>query len=369
MKDRPISNPGDRILQLDGLRCFAVLAVIWFHWAQPPYNGNFLKTSLGEIGVSVFFVLSGFLISKTLLDAKSKAESHKNKSSAIKTFYLRRFLRIFPLYYATLAILFILNIPPHREAIGWHVLYLQNIYHKLTTPHIWGSHFWTLAVEEQFYLVWPFILILVEKKHFVRIFSCLIVSSLIYRMLWLMLPHWLPSPSRLLIDHLDCFATGAYFSYLSTLSAPEPRQKAARAFWITGLFLFILSQTDIPGAFALTQTAVAFLCGALVSYTSTGISGRVGRILDNKIVVYIGSISYGLYIFHALAPAFWLWFFWTCPLPGYRLFARLGLPAEMLNSYWFQIFVNVLITATLSILSWHFFEKPIISLKSRLKQT
>jgi peptidoglycan/LPS O-acetylase OafA/YrhL len=361
-------NYSYRITQLDGLRCFAVLAVIWFHWASPPYKGIFLKTSLGEIGVSLFFVLSGFLITKILLEAKSKANCTTTRFSAIRIFYIRRFLRIFPVYYATLFTLALLNIPPHREALGWHLLYLQNIYQNLTTSHIWGSHLWTLAVEEQFYLAWPFIIIFINRKYLPSIFCLLSITSLLYRFLWWMSPSLLPSPSRLLIDHLDCFGIGAILSYAS-ITPSSKSIKTAKGFLIAGLILFLLAQTEIPGSFTLTQTAIALLCGAIIYFISTNTTGVAFRVLTNQYVVYIGTISYGLYIFHSLAPAFWLWFFWSCPIPGYRLFDRAGIPIEITNNFWIQTLLFSVITLLLSILSWHFFEKPIISLKSRFKSS
>ena len=134
--------------QLDGLRTLAVAAVIWSHWV-PPYQFGF---EWGVMGVNLFFVLSGFLITGILLDSRAGAVRPGDRWFAIRQFYTRRVLRIFPLFYMTLALLVLVNVRPVRQTFLWHVCYLSNVYFFRQGAWIGQiSHFWSLAVEEQFY--------------------------------------------------------------------------------------------------------------------------------------------------------------------------------------------------------------------------
>ena len=144
--------------QLDALRGIAVAAVAYSHWIAPRYQ---FGIRWGTAGVTLFFVLSGYLISGILLDCRTQSD----RPFALRSFYARRFLRIFPLYDLVLLILFAVNLPPVRQTIFWHLTYLSNFYFL----HHGGWHgpisiFWTLAVEEQFYLFWPAILLFVPNR-------------------------------------------------------------------------------------------------------------------------------------------------------------------------------------------------------------
>ncbi|MDQ3195760.1 MAG: acyltransferase, partial [Pseudomonadota bacterium] len=114
----PGTNAPGYIKQLDALRAFAVLAVLWSHYVPRKYS--FLGINLGEFGVRLFFGLSGFLITGILLASRQRVLSgSENIASALRQFYIRRSLRIFPVFYATLAAMFLLKIPPVRETFAW----------------------------------------------------------------------------------------------------------------------------------------------------------------------------------------------------------------------------------------------------------
>ena len=152
---------------LDGLRTLAILLVMLFHFFQArplpaaPVIRELTKlTALGQTGVDLFFVLSGFLITGILLDARGK-------QNALKVFYFRRVLRIFPLYYAYLIVAFLV-LPAFHAASHvtysnqwWFWFYCQNIQATFAAsfPTTGPGHFWSLAVEEHFYLIWPFIVL------------------------------------------------------------------------------------------------------------------------------------------------------------------------------------------------------------------
>lgn len=136
-----------RATEIDFLRAYAVLAVIATHSSRVVTVGI-----TGYHGVLLFFVISGFLITGILLDARA---TNGPTRGILTAFYARRFLRIFPIYYAVLFVAFVLGFQNVRAEIGWLLTYLSNWYFAsrgFTGP---ASHLWSLAVEEQFYLFWP----------------------------------------------------------------------------------------------------------------------------------------------------------------------------------------------------------------------
>src|SRR5262245_45608829 len=139
--------------QLDSLRALAFFGVAVSHWLM----AEFPLATLGGTGVQLFFVLSGFLITGILLDYRRAQESNTRLSagSVLRTFYARRFLRIFPLFYGVIAVAVVLNTGPIRELWPWHALYASNFLYAANHPTAGDpfTHFWSLAVEEQFYFV------------------------------------------------------------------------------------------------------------------------------------------------------------------------------------------------------------------------
>jgi peptidoglycan/LPS O-acetylase OafA/YrhL len=148
--------------QLDSLRTFAVAAVMVHHfWPEATFN-----LPLGFVGVQLFFVLSGFLITGILWPAREAVQTGRWRAwKVFQRFYTRRFLRIFPLFYGVLAVLCLLGISEVRDSLPWHISYLSNFYFAQLgwfPNHI--NHLWSLAVEEQFYLVWPFVIVLTPRR-------------------------------------------------------------------------------------------------------------------------------------------------------------------------------------------------------------
>jgi len=121
--------------QLDGLRTLAVAGVAWSHWMGSRYQFGF---EWGYMGVTLFFVLSGFLITGILLDSRAGAAGRAGRWFAIRQFYARRVLRIFPLFYMTLVLLLLCGVRPIRQSFFWHLGYLSNVY-------FFGSGTWQLA--------------------------------------------------------------------------------------------------------------------------------------------------------------------------------------------------------------------------------
>ncbi|HET7898547.1 MAG TPA: acyltransferase, partial [Flavisolibacter sp.] len=153
------------IKQLDSLRAIAVILVIITHWFPEGHPLNFYTGVFN--GVDIFFVLSGFLITRILLENRKEAEAlGTSKLQITRNFYIRRFLRIFPIYYAYILVLFILGpkTGTHiRENIPYFLTYTANFYFL---QHKWEgmlSHLWSLSVEEQFYLLWPWLMLFLRR--------------------------------------------------------------------------------------------------------------------------------------------------------------------------------------------------------------
>lgn len=172
------------IKELDSFRAIAVLFVIIGHGAG--VNNYLSKVFNADFGVNLFFVLSGFLITWILLVNREEAKSAGlSVASIFKMFYIRRTLRIFPLYYLCVVIFFLLSsilTDNNRFIFPWLFTYSANWYfiiHQTWVGHI--SHVWSLAVEEQFYLIWPTVMLLVSRKLLpLAIFIFIMVGLLFY---------------------------------------------------------------------------------------------------------------------------------------------------------------------------------------------
>ncbi len=168
---------------LDGVRAVAVTAVILEHWGSglPEPIRTIVKTLDTSLwGVECFFVLSGFLITLIILKDKEKSASIP---TALGHFYTRRVLRIFPAYYLTLFLMLFFT-DGSGGAMLIHALYLTNLYGSVTNEWLQpGGHFWSLAVEEQFYLFWPVIILTLSIRKIAIISIALCIVAPVSRLL------------------------------------------------------------------------------------------------------------------------------------------------------------------------------------------
>ena len=273
--------------QLDGLRAIAVGAVLVHHLlAQDLLPGLLSQVSWGFAGVRLFFVLSGFLITAILLRARADAERLGTSPMwVIRQFYARRFLRIFPLYYFVIFAGALLNLPPIREEFWWLVSYLFNF--RLAQlgwypEHI--AHFWSLAVEEQFYLFWPWLVLFAPRRLLLPI--ALIMSAFGPVSRALALSAELPGLAiyTLTSSCLDTLGLGAALA-IAAGGAPAAQAlvaKLARLALPVGLFgIITLDALVEPGGWRhadvahviLYDTAMALFCCWLVAAASQGFSG------------------------------------------------------------------------------------------------
>ncbi len=355
--------------QLDGLRAFAVAMVLCYHFYRPIRS----YVHLGGIGVRVFFVLSGFLITGILLRTRLEMDGRGgHRGHALGRFYIRRMLRIFPLFYFVLAIAWIGKVAGVRPALGWHAAYLSNVYFFLENsahPGRWGgqvSHLWSLAVEEQFYLLWPWVILFARRRWLPGIALALAALGPVFRFVVTRLTGNDITPV-LLPGCIDSLALGAYLA-MSVL--PEfkdhplvrpvgPAVLGAGA----ALFAACLASEHFGGfeGFRMVSfdLAIAILGLWLVARASRGMGGIAGKVLEWAPLRYLGTISYGIYVYHLLMPAL---------LP--KVTRRLGLPDLLAplgdQTLPFLLFYTC-VTVVVAALSWHLFEAPINRLKDRFE--
>jgi peptidoglycan/LPS O-acetylase OafA/YrhL len=334
--------------QLDALRAFAVAGVAFFHWTPEEYHYGIPLWS----GVPLFFVLSGFLISSILIHCR-----RGDLWFAMRAFYARRFLRIFPLFYLTIFAAYVLEIPPMRETFLWHVSYLSNFY--LFFRQGWDgrvSHFWTLAVEEQFYLFWPMV-VLFAPKH--QLLNWVLALCAVGALSILVAPLFFPNTKLLgVLPNFNFFALG--LGSLLALRNMHPRMvERLTIFSVYAIVLFFVLNSlkklgfTSYGIGEISYLALVVSFFGLVSKASTGFGGWLGKFLTIPSILYLGRISYGLYVLHLFA---------DFPVD---LFCRkvLGISTSTL-SFTQVLALKVIFTVLGAMISWHCIEKPINSLKS-----
>jgi peptidoglycan/LPS O-acetylase OafA/YrhL len=350
-----IAPSAHKMPQLDALRAFAVLSVLFVHFvARPPRWLAIVPWA--ACGVQLFFVLSGFLITGILLDSRSAVEAGASRLWMLRQFYARRFLRIFPLYYAVILAGWIIKLPGFTESLGWNLAYLTNLYIVLKAGWIGAaSHLWTLSVEEQFYLVWPWIVLFLPKRWLLPVFVGVGVFAVGYGMT---IAGWFgPWLSLMPFTSFDCFGAGALLA-LAQRRENEGDPRLRRILCGLGLcagvpVLILALQQHFPpqsvdGKLAVMHLAMTLLFTPLISGAASGFTGPLGLLLDQEPVQYIGKISYGIYIYHLPVR-------WVINLYGSNW---LKLPWPIASAA-----VLLIATVVVAALSWHFFECPINRLK------
>jgi peptidoglycan/LPS O-acetylase OafA/YrhL len=316
---------------------------------------------LGELGVRLFFVLSGFLITTILLRCRALIADGARAASVIGRFYLRRSLRIVPAFYALLAVMWFADIPEFRDSLPWHLSYLSNLYlARLGEWHGSTSHLWSLAVEEQFYLVWPFAVLFLPLRRMNAILAMVVVGAAAFRMLGVW-NGW--SPVTILVlpfGAADSLALGALLASLSHSGARARPHLATvgrwlwpMAFALTALAAFhVRAGENVRWALFATVWSLWFVW--LIDRAAAGFRGWPGALLEMRPLTYLGQISYGLYLIHASAPRLvgWLW--------------RLGSTRPYPPNALVGVGAPVVVTIALAALSWEFYEGPLNRLKCRV---
>lgn len=338
--------------QIDGLRAFAVLAVFVSHMLKIP---PFTNIDLGQSGVILFFVLSGVLISRILLMNLTQSDQHySTKLRILRSFYLRRFIRIFPIYYLTIGVVFIIGYEPVRDHIFWILTYTTNISQAIDgNNYEFAVHLWTLGIEEQFYLVFPFIILFLKKHYIPHVLIALIMTSIGYRIVGSLIGFDWITTGRFTLGALDSLCLGALYTYLVLFN--NQNQLKLRMMLIACLILGSITILACVN-FSLTvgtsiaqdnlwyqaffDSGIAMLSIVLIHLAMQNRQWVLGRVLELSFLRYIGKISYGAYLYHSFVRSLPIN---TTPELGFLLLSILSLG--------------------LASLSWHIIEEPINRLK------
>ena len=362
---------------LDGVRGIAILSVLIFHatvFTPNNWIDNICHTvgMAGWVGVDLFFVLSGFLITGILYDYKEK-----RVQGYFKNFYVRRILRIVPLYY--LVAIFALHIlpaiaPEFNQFIApkgtgshwWYWLFLSNFYSSTNgLSHLILGPTWSVAIEEQFYLAWPLIIFFLRRNTVMWLCAVFMIVAFCLR-LYLLDAGSHPTTIYVLTPaRFDAIAAGA-FAALAFRSVGQWRfwlRISVALFVITGLVaLYFLVSNLINKAhadmitFGYTLFALFFASG-LYLLLSLKSQSYLKVALSSPLLVFPGKLSYGLYLFNRpLVDIIQTKFFH----PSELHFLGSSLPGQVV--FWIIFLVS---SFTLAILSWHLYEKHFLNLKSR----
>jgi len=347
----------ERIEELDGIRGFAVLLVLFHHLSQgnPAATGSrslgiwLAVTHAGWLGVDVFFALSGFLITRVLLGTKGRPRYYRN-------FYMRRILRLAPPYVITLFLVAVF-IPNSKYFLLLSAVYLANFSLQFGIPMVYGP-LWSLAVEEHFYLIWPWLVRFIRLRTlFILALSIAILSPLI-RLFALQHGFFHPYQSWFRFDGL---LWGATLAILLSSSGVTRKQ-----IWIwstavgtIGIVSFVIgaalggmARASVAGS-TLSFGVVAMATTGLIGYAALGIAPRTLAVLRNPVLRFFGDISYWVYLFHYLAidlirrlvPT------WGSDWAGYLKVTIIALSASIITG--------------IAVRRW--IELPVLSLKSRFR--
>lgn len=343
----PGQASGDYYPQLDAMRALAISIVAFQHWMHPIASALGIH---GSYGVWLFFTLSGYLITGILLRYRDSVLSGAvTRADALKVFFMRRFLRILPAYYMFLFIAFLMG-RLTAENGPWHLLYLSNIYFMQLGEFETMGHLWSLSVEEQFYLAWPALVLALAHGRLVAAIAAGIAVALLFRTAsvadgWGLAHYVFP------LAALDTLGLGGLLAWLQVSDAPRLRQGLRLAQWPALVLLPFIGFAP-EAVFQIFAPLIVGLAGTfIIQKCVAGITGLPGRVFTLPTILYIGRISYGLYLYHALAA-------WIVPE---------GILSGTLDGYYEQMLavaaLRALACVAIASLSWQLMEQPLNRLK------
>jgi peptidoglycan/LPS O-acetylase OafA/YrhL len=340
------------IPSLNGLRAISIFIVLFAHLKDTfGFPGILIKliswTCYGNLGVEVFFVISGFLISTILL-----SEVKRNDNINFKRFYFRRFLRIFPVFFLYVIFILFLNNIYNLTILDFikPLFYFSNF--AVFGGHWFLGHTWSLSVEEQFYLIWPFT-IYKFKKYIPQITLTVFFLAIILRLIGLFNQEYSDFILNPLIGSLDGILIGSYISLLIIGGKIPKFYGYYKSFkypvlytTISLLLLYSLQHLGNIGytLFILFKGFGSILIAFFLIYCIQEKESLIYRFLNLKFISYIGILSYSIYI--------WQQFF----------LLKIGATKQI---FFFQKYpLNILFVFIIAILSYELFEKPILKLKN-----
>ncbi len=372
---RPATEAIAHVPELDGLRGCAVILILLLHWHAIAMGDSLgllgRVLDIGWVGVELFFVLSGYLITSILLSTKESPEY-------FKSFYGRRAVRIFPLYFVSLILFYHVQLPlMHRAGEWqnitnageiWNWLQLQN-WRAIYLGHGTGPimHFWSLAVEEQFYLVWPLVVWKCSKRSLpvvcvVLIALCFVTSGVFE---WLRLPYvW---HYRASIPRSASILSGSLIAWVLREGVGPQFAKIARwAFIIAGLGANVLSAARLPywrGSETVLDMLVTTSFVSLVFFcvAESKSSAWECRLARNPVLRNFGKYSYAIYVLHFT-------FIWPY-VPGLVYQYAYLRPSWMsLRMQSYAVYAACLVALVVgsygaAVISWYVLEQPFLSLR------
>ena len=355
----------------DTLRALAVFYVIIEHWGpvfKEHTGADYIKNVFiqnGTFGVNLFFVLSGFLITSILLNEKFKDNGTK-RLTIIKNFFVRRSLRIFPIYYLVILLCCLFGYQFVIDHIGYYATYTSNLLPYYSNQPNVLSHTWSLAVEEQFYLIWPWLIIFINKKYLKHVFIAAIIIGTVSK--YIVLYRWHHLYPVLVINCFDSFGIGALYAYIRLNEVKKHQfEKGFRI--VFPLLLFIgwkmaaAGISGLPAAVIYSRLLDSLIAIALIMFAINNKYEWMRKyVMENPVFNFIGKISYGIYLYHyTLGPAYDTWvadFVKSHPsAPG------------MLSNFYSNYCIKIALLITVCWLSFKLIEQPILRIKKRFEYT
>jgi peptidoglycan/LPS O-acetylase OafA/YrhL len=342
------------IIGLNGIRAIAVFFVIISH--RFPEDHILRTFPLGQYGVDVFFVLSGFLISRGLFNQLiTKNVSVKSSFEILKIFFINRALRIFPIYYLLLLFLYLTKgIIGNNfgENISWYLFYCAN-YLMYSQDKWYGplAHLWSLSVEEQFYIFFPILLLFVFRNRVLLFLTILVTIGTFY-------PFFLSGMKSILtLSCINAFGIGGLFAYVEIYKPHFIQRFYKYTLFLSLPILFLIIIHNLYSTIPFFSERLAVSIFAIYIITLCYLKPNsfvVDKILNNKFLNFVGIISYGIYLYHNIVPKYW----------NYILLKVNINPYHGQFSY-VEFFLQTTFIIILSYFSWILLEKPILKFKRK----
>ncbi|SEL82103.1 Peptidoglycan/LPS O-acetylase OafA/YrhL, contains acyltransferase and SGNH-hydrolase domains [Roseateles sp. YR242] len=350
-----MSNQRARIAGLDGVRALCVLLVFTEHFVFGGHN-------LGGLGVKVFFALSGFLIVGILHGQRAKVEAGASTAAReLRSFWVSRSLRIFPIYYLVLTLLlakFLLKgVPLHTDGLRYYFVFLGNVYIQYKS-HAWSniSHLWSISVEQHFYLLASPLLLWTSAARHHLITLALLAVSVAAAVVDFANYENVPQPYLPDLPFFAFMACGALLALARAAGKQVLTPALLAAVFLVGAVLFADASA---GAFTITsagalrglrELGALMICFAVLAYIPAAQEGQIVRALEFAPLRYLGTISYGFYVYHYFFPNFLQYADRLTWLPYASVFL---------------VAAQFLATCVVAALSWEVLERRLLSFKKR----
>ena len=335
--------------RLDGLRGIAVIGVLVEHFAP----SQIVQFSPGGAGVTLFFVLSGYLITRIILNYRDTLPT----SIAAAHFYWRRFLRLSPPYYTAIIAAGAIGLLHVQDTWLIHAAYLTNF--LIASSGKWpggADHFWSLCTEEQFYLLWFFVVMLIPKRYMLSAIIASFVVTLAFRT-FVYVFHLPALVTVMLPGNLASLAMGALLAHSLTPDGLGFIRRVAldRRWLIATGALFTAGSISIPFVRLPAAIFYPFFCSLFFACIVLSSAEKRPDVwldwLNYKPLRYCGKISYGIFVYHLFLP---------------DLMKRSELLSKLLNLGWFTFTVLCAASIGIAHVSWVFMERPLLRLRDRL---